>query len=79
METIVLGLISIFSGAGLFVMGFYVGTQISVKRYLDRVEKKDKEKSIKQRDKAEYVSRMTDQEAREDEDNSIERINKEVI
>ena len=76
-------LVSLFSGVGLFVFGVYIGMQISIKRYLDNVEKTDKIKAIKReikrRDKAEFLERMSDQEAREEDRNSVERINKEVV
>ena len=77
-------LVSLFSGVGLFVFGVYIGMQISIKRYLDNVEKTDKTKAIKReikrRDKAaEFLERMSDQEAREEDRNSVERINKEVV
>ena len=72
-------LISLFSGIGLFVFGVYMGLQISVKRYLDSVEKKEKVKAIKKRGRAEFSPRMSDQEAREEDGNSVEKINKEVV
>jgi len=76
-------LVSVFCGVGLFVFGVYIGMQISIKRYLDNVEKTDKTKAIKReikrRDKAEFLERMSDQEAREEDRNSVERINKEVV
>lgn len=64
--------------AGVFVIGVVAGLQINIKAFLHRKENKEKKKAIKKRDGAVYMPQMSDQEAKESDDNSVERINKEV-